>query len=266
MAGRSRTGARAPSLNPRQLAALKAAAPSGNDILANIDGLNEEIVEQAEAKGVELEVGPAPDLRNITPISEESVQNIRNMKTLVDTEEIYPQEPAVDELAAEQKRLDALLEEQRKQKATEAAAAPNEADPVKEELSIEQQVLQMLKKQPDAPSDAQIAAWKNKYGESGVQVMALGDSDVYVFTYLRRAQLQSIQLATTKQSQIEGMAKDPDEYMAEQVLKQCVLWPKLQVNFWYNSRAGVIPTLYQSIMLHSYHLTPQQAMVLTAQL
>jgi hypothetical protein len=88
-----------------------------------------------------------------------------------------------------------------------------------------------------------------------------------VFTYLRRTAFQKIQAAVAKQAQIEGMQKDPEEFMMEQVLKQCILFPRpLSLEFFYNSRSGVIPTLYSSIMLHSYHLTPQQAMVLTAQL
>ena len=262
-AGRSRYSA-PPSLNPRQLSALKAIGPTANQILSNIDDLNEEIEEQAEARGVVLATSEQEDPRAIKPRTEPLP-----IPQISPSEEIYAtQEPEVnnaDELAAEQARLDRLLAEQQARQAAQAASEP-EPEPASEEVSIEQQVLQLLHGRPNAPSAEQIAAWKQKYGQTGVQVLALGEEDVYVFTYLRRSQMKSIQDATIKQSQIEGMAKDPEEYMSEQVLKQCVLWPKLGVNFWYGSRAGVIPTLYQVIMLHSYHLTPQQAMVLTAQL
>jgi hypothetical protein len=262
MAGRVKSD-EIPSLNPRQLQALKSAGPSADDILANVGALNEEIVEQAEAKGVEL---ANPELEDIT--IPQQVKGQMEHAIMID-EAPEAAVPAPNNLDAINAELDKKLAEQQARRAAEAQAAIAEApEPVEEqaEMSIEEQVLELLKKSDGAPSEAQIAAWKAEYGAGGVQVMALGEGDVYVFTYLRRKHFQGIQAATIKQSQIEGMAKDPEEYMTEQVLKACVLWPKLDVKFWYNSRAGVIPTLYNSVMLHSYHLTPQQAMVLTAQL
>jgi len=268
VAGRRVRSDKIPSLNPRQLQTLKSVAPSADDILSNVDALNEEIVEQAEAKGVELAEG-APTLPG--PTRTEPYPKMRPLVALPGEDDtIYPQEPPVaKDLDAINAELDRKLAEQQARRAAEAQAAATEApEQVEEqvEMSIEEQVLELLHKSEGAPSEAQIAKWKQEYGPGGVQVMALGEGDVYVFTYLRRQHFQSIQAATIKQSQIEGMAKDPDEYMTEQVLKSCILWPKLTVKFWYNSRAGVIPTLYNSVMLHSYHLTPQQAMVLTAQL
>lgn len=244
MAGRRIRG-NPPSLDARALSRLKAAGPTPDQILENMDDLNDEIAEQAEAKGIEL-AGPAP--ARATPEQEQEVE---------------------DELDRINRELEEKLAIQRAAEA-ERAAAEAEAAPVQEEapeeIAIEDQVRAMLADQKNAPSAAQIAKWKQMYGEDAIQVLAMGKGDVYVFTYLRRAAFQKIQQAMAKQAQIEGMQKDPEEFMMEQVLKQCVLWPRLQVEFFYNSRSGVIPTLYSSVMLHSYHLTPQQAMVITAQL
>ena len=241
MAGSSRIRGNPPSLDARALQQLAARSPTGDQIFEHMGDLNDEIAEQAEADGVEL-AGPA---------------------------EVA--EP-VDELDQLNKELEEKLRRQRELEAARAEAEkaeqPEQAAPEQQEPpDIETQVLALLKDQKGAPSEAQIARWKREFGDSGVQVLAMGTGDVYVFTYLRRGAFQKIQQAIAKQAQLEGMAKDPEEFMMEQVLKQCILWPRpLGVEFFYNSRSGVIPTLYSSVMLHSYHLTPQQAMVITAQL
>ena len=240
MAGRIRGNP--PSLDARAIAQLKAAGPTPDQILKNMDDLNEEIVEQAQAKGVDL-AGLAQS---------EPEQNVEDELDRINRE--------LEEKLARQRAAEAEAA------AAEAEAAPQEQAPQEQEISIEDQVRQMLADHRGAPSAAQIAKWKQTYGEDAIQVLAMGKGDVYVFTYLRRAAFQKIQQAMSKQAQLEGMQKDPEEFMMEQVLKQCVLWPRLQVEFFYNSRSGVVPTLYSTVMLHSYHLTPQQAMVITAQL
>lgn len=227
MAGRIRGNP--PALDARSAALLKKASPTADQILSNMDDFNSELGAEAPA----------------------------------------PAEPEEDELDRINRELEEKLARQRELEAARAAEAAAEQPPAskeEEEATIEDQVRQMLMNHKNAPSEAQIEAWKRQYGEDALQVLSMGKNDVYVFTYLRRASFQKIQAAVAKQAQIEGMAKDPEEFMMEQVLKQCVLFPKLTVEFFYQSRSGVIPTLYSSVMLNSYHLTPQQAMVITAQL
>ena len=216
-----------PALDARSAALLQKVSPTGDDIWAGMEQLNEEV-------GAE-------------PVAEEAQE---------------------DELDRINRELEEKLAQQRELEAARAAEASEDepAAEAPEEMTVEDQVRKMLMDHKSAPSEAQIEAWKRQYGDDGIQVLSMGANDVYVFTYLRRASFQKIQTAMAKQAQIEGMAKDPEEFMMEQVLKQCVLWPKLSIEFFYNSRSGVIPTLYSSVMLNSYHLTPQQAMVITAQL
>ena len=68
--------------------------------------------------------------------------------------------------------------------------------------------------------------------------------------------------------EIDRIERDPEELLREKVIQMTVKWPRgiSSPEFLYNSRAGVVPTLYQTILLHSYFLSPQQAMMLTAQL
>lgn len=244
MAGRRIRG-NPPALDARSIARLQAVAPTADQIFEHMNDFNDEIVEQAAVSGVE--VVPFDKVEVVKDTGED----------MEDELDRYNRE--LDEKLARKRELEAA-------QAAEQAAEPKAQQAAPEEFDIEDQVRQLLTEQKNAPSPAQIEHWKREYGEEGVQVLAMGRGDVYVFTYLRRAAFQKIQAAMAKQAQLEGMSKDPEEFMMEQVLKQCVLWPKLGVEFFYNSRSGVIPTVYSSVMLHSYHLTPQQAMVITAQL
>jgi hypothetical protein len=223
-----------PGLDARSIAQLKKASLSANDILSNIDELN---AERDDFAKVPTQTLPA--------------QAVEEEDELERIEKAFAAKQARELAEAEAKAA--------AEKEKPAAQAPAK------EVSIEDQVRGLLREAKAGPSEAQIEAWKREYGEESVQVIALGKSDVYVFTYLRRINFQRIQIAMAKKAQLEP-DKDPEEFMTEQVLKQCVLWPKLSTEFFYNSRSGVIPTLYNAVMLHSYHLSPQQAMVLTAQL
>lgn len=232
-------------LSARSMEALRKATPTAQEILDNADAYNQEIKITAASEGIDL-VKPEDALNNL---------------------EITPSDE-LDRLNAE---FDEKLKAQAARKAAEEAAAAKKAaeegaKDTKKEMTIEDQVLDLLHNSKNAPSEAQIAAWKKTYGDDAIQLIAFGEKDVFIFTYLTRMSFQKIQIGLNKQAQIEGIAKDPEEFMMEQVIKQCVLFPKLPTEFFYNSRSGIIPTLYSSIMLHSYHLTPQQAMMFTVKL
>jgi hypothetical protein len=155
----------------------------------------------------------------------------------------------------------------------EAAVAPA---PVEEEVAEEvdpdevrrQQIMTLLDGCADAPSANQIAAWKRTHGETGVNAIAFGEGEAYVFTYLRRGVWQKIQSAIQQAVEKNALTNnDPDNELKEKVLQFCVLYPRpLNLEFFYQSRAGTIDTLFEIIMLHSYFLNTQQAMMLTTQL
>lgn len=256
-----------PGLNARQLQQLQSRSPTAEDIFKNIDHFNDEIVEQAVASGATVVEPTVEVIAELTPAQRRRAK-VREVPAIVKEASLPVAEPtqSLDDMNAE---LELKLEQQKIRLAAEAQAAA-EASPEPQEVveqDIATQVRQMLREAPNAPSEAQIAAWKQAHGVDGVQVLAMGKSDVYVFTFLRRKAFQQLQAAMAKRAQLDGMSGDPEEFMMEQVLKQCILYPRpLDIEFFYNSRSGVIPTLYNTIMLHSYHLSPQQAMVLTTQL
>lgn len=235
-------------LNAAQRALIEKSSISSADILKHLDTLNEEITE--------------------TYSTEKSLPTITNIK-----EETIMQESIDAQLAKEVAAAEAVAAAKRAamQAALEAAkeAAPKEEE--KEELSPEEQrkfqIFEILSKVKGAPTLESIEKLKLVHGKNAIHVLALGEDDIYIFTPLKRSQWQQIQrlVEATKASEINA---NPEELAKEKVVQYCVLWPQgiASPEFLYNSKAGVIDAVYQSIMLQSYFLSPQQTMMLTTQL
>lgn len=270
-------------ITPQQLRALQASSPSVSDILDNPEfakELHEEIVGTydqevaAEYKANDSDVATAKPLAEV----EESVAPLPSPRPapkvrMRPTPQPKPapvakEEPVSDyDIDKELEEMRAKMREMQARKEAEAAQAA--AEPEKEEdpaAKHRAEILKMLEKIPGAPSQKEIAALKQKYGDS-IHVVALGDEDVYLFTHLRRGQLMKIQETVAIQAQQPGFNQSPEEAMKEKILLNCIVWPRpLTPEFWYNSRSGVIDTLYELISIHSYHLSLQQAMMLTEKL
>jgi hypothetical protein len=132
------------------------------------------------------------------------------------------------------------------------------------EVMMKQQIFELLENRPDAPSANQIKIWKDEYGQSGIHVMAFGQDDVYVYHHLTRKQWRTIKEIMSKLD--PEQSDEVEEKLKEKVCLGCVLYPKLDTRWVENCKAGVVDSLYQMILLNSGFLTPQQAMLLTAQL
>lgn len=279
-----------PSLNARQMKALQANAPSVNDILDNpefLDELNGEIEDNYEQRAVTDSTAkqiaqfkePPKEARPFRRSSGDHAPRIPQ-------EDIYPEkktmpverpvrklpepslkaldpEAELDEMNRQAEARIAKRREKEEAEAAQAAPAPQEVSP---EEALRQQILGALNSHQTAPSEAQIAKWKAQYGDNGIYVLALNEDDVYVFTYLRRAQWQKIQQAVANAQKAE-LTQNADDTLKEKVLQFTVLWPRpLTVEFFANSRAGTIDTLFNVIMANSSFLQLSQAMILTTQL
>ena len=88
---------------------------------------------------------------------------------------------------------------------------------------------------------------------------------MYVYTHLTLPQWEKINDLVAK-AQGTPMADKINNMIREKVIRTAVLWPKLPPKFFQTCRAGLPDTLYQLILIHSYFLSPQQAMTLTTQL
>lgn len=147
-----------------------------------------------------------------------------------------------------------------------AKAKQEEAEPeVTQEEDFKNKILAALKSVPGAPNDAAIQQLKAQYGENGVFCLGVNDNEAYVFTFLRRAQWKKIQETLQQLKQVKDT--DGEDELKQKVVQACVLFPKpLPTEFFYNSRAGLIDSLFESIMAQSYFLSPQQVAFLTVAL
>ena len=234
-------------LTRSQQAAVERVGISAADVIQNMEALSEEIT---ETYGERREDMSSPSVSRPT----RPPQPIQAPKSRLESkaEEIQQRIPdRVDDLDA---MLDSAEQQIAEQKAEEATGP-----------DLLAQVRSLLAKSKDAPTPSQLEAWKQSYGD--IYCFALGPGDVYVFTYLKRAQWQRINEVMKEFQSKGGVAGDKlESQLKEKVVQNAVLYPKLTVEFFVNSRAGVVDGLFESIMFHSAFLAPQQVVNLTVQL
>lgn len=124
--------------------------------------------------------------------------------------------------------------------------------------------LGVLLAHPEAPSEKQLALWKKEFGDDGLHITIFSAKEIYVYTHLSRAMWKKVQeRMQTVQSQKDTVS---EEELQEIVVKYCIKWPVLTVEWQHNSKGGILGALYNAIMLQSYFLTPQQVMAITTDL
>ena len=239
-------------LNDAQLEALKSVSPTGNQILENLDSLNEEIDES-----ITKNIPKAKGVKKVRPGQEVRVEQSKPKRRLNRKRKNQEMNDLDSELAEMEKQLTAEKEAASQNQTQAQAETPEDA--------MKNQILEALKGLKGSPSQAQINAWKDARGANSVYVMAFSESDVYIYSFLTRGQHQKIQEIVKKAQETGNI--NIENMLKEKVVQNCVLWPKpLPVEFFYNSRAGVVDGLYEAIMIQSGFLSPQQLMLLTTQL
>jgi hypothetical protein len=240
-------------LNIEQIKALDSISVSAEDVFNNLDSLNEELVESGYSVENQEMTLPAPEAPKASGAVKKKTRKTKKRKSSKMTQAIPPERQPTFDLDQE---LDAASEELDNRNQVEAGGG---------EDMMKDQIMELLSNTPSAPNAQTIEKWKHQLGHNAVHVMAFGEGDVYIFTHLKRGQWKKIQDLMAK-AQEQG-AVDVEDSLKEKVVTYCTLWPKpLPVEFFYNSKAGVIDSLYQVILLNSYFLSPQQAMMLTTQL
>jgi len=279
------------TVDEKQVDALNSISVGPEHILENMDLLNEEIVESHTIDANETTATATPKLPEVSVPQSSSKKNKKNRKKVKTSNQRVPRsvarvgsEEGRAEIAEERRRknmptqettqtqssLDeelAALEKQLDTLRSTSAAAPTEVEDTNVTDGMREQIMELLKDTEGAPNEALINKWKMEYGANGVHVLALGEGDVYIFTHLKRGQWKKIQEVIAKMQETGTVGADLEDSLKEKVVQHSVLWPRpLTLEFFYNSRAGVMDSLYQVILLNSYFLTPQQAMLLTTQL
>lgn len=275
-------------LTPQQIRAMQANSPTPKDILENpafAKELHEEVTgtyslddaysyaEKHDKDIINRSSGHLAD--NFVP--EADPYDLNNLPPVEKEEAVKETPVANDEFLDAERELERQLEEARAARlkreeaaAAAAAEAAAQAQEPEEEVDYETQrvaaIKDLLSNIPGAPDEAGIQRLKQATGNS-LYVTAFGENEAYLFTHLKRGQFQKIQEVVGELAQADGFTQNPEDAMKEKVLQHCVVWPRpLTVEFFVNSRAGIVDSLYQNIMLHSYFLTPQQSLLITAQL
>lgn len=275
-------------LTPKQEQALRnASVPIDTSFFESLEKVNEEILESYPEPVVEKPkpmTSPVarPSGRALREQSRQQVLPARTEPKLVRQVEpiVKPVEPVAPKLPVPKPapvipKEEPIVEREEidldKELSSIGARAKQTIQPQEEQPSspsLGDQVLSLLKGLPNSPSDAQIAAWKAKLGSDGVYAIGFGKSDVYVFTHLTRGHYDKIQETMAdirKRGGVEGQKLESE--MQRKIVGACVLWPpKLPEEFFYMSRAGVVPALYEAIMMNSYFLTTQHIAMLTTTL
>jgi len=169
---------------------------------------------------------------------------------------------ALSRLKAEEPELEASLDDLLDD-IQEAASEPEVAEPI--ETQIKNDILSLLANREDAPTEEDIGRWKAQYGDEAIQVLGLDKDNVYIYTHITLSQWEKIQ-SIMQQIQGTAQAANVEKQLRDRVIRSAVLWPPLPKDFFSRCRAGLPDTIYQLIMIHSYFLSPQQAMSLTIQL
>jgi hypothetical protein len=145
--------------------------------------------------------------------------------------------------------------------------APQAESPITQEDIMQIQVMNLFNKREDKPSKADREFWAEQYGKNACKIAAYGDDDVYIYRHLTRGEWKKLREVMRKlQNGGESDNEELTERLKERVVMGAILWPKLSENWLENSKAGVIDALYESIMLHSNFVTPQQAILFTTEM
>ena len=251
------------SLDSKTKDAINKGCPTGNDIIRSLPEsafipYEEDVKEKETIPEVKIEKRKA------------RLQKKKELALKKKALDSFKEESTIEKIIKEESKmsldleLDSILEEA-KPKTTET---PEEVEVVNKQDSsdnMRQQILGLLANDDNAPSLEEIEAWKEKYGNNGIHVMSFGDNDNYIYHHLTRGEWKKIKEVMKKLRDSEN-AEELEEKLKEKVVCGCVIWPETGEAWLENSKAGVVDSLYQMILLNSGFLTPQQAMLLTTQL
>lgn len=274
-------------LSEKALQALQRTSPTGNDIIKSLPKSafipvqkkdNSEEILKAQKKETEnllilKSINKAKDRRRLKrqkSFLKKEVEN-KNKKSFTFFNQIIYKINPIEKIKEFNMSLEeelAMLEKEIEKKNVQAEnpEAVFSDEPAPQQVEMKDQILQILKNLKGAPSEEVINSWKEKYGKSGVHVMAFGEDDVYIYHHLTRGEWRKIKEIMNKLKETNSDADEIEEKLKEKVVLYCVLFPKVNEQWLDDCKAGVLDSLYQMILLNSGFLTAQQAMLLTTQL
>lgn len=119
-------------------------------------------------------------------------------------------------------------------------------------------LVDLVKKHPESPSQETIEQWKAKYGE--IFASGLSNEELFIFRPLNRSEWVTLQETISKPE------LEINNYQFEEmVCDSCLLWKSIKVS-WAQGKAGTPTSLYEQIMQNSNFMTPQAASLFVVKL
>lgn len=234
----------------REQELLKENSLSPDQIFENLEGLKEEVQESYPG----LIVGERPTKAVERPADKVIESKRRNINTKKEKEQ--PKANAPLKVVGKEAKMDLDKELDNIVSKTTVSEEPEEVDQ-------RVQLLKMLEK-INGPSERQINAWKQEHGPEGVHVTVFSAKEIYVYKHLTAAAWRKVKETIELMQSKKDTTSEDD--IKDTVVRHCVLWPILSIEWKHGSRAGIVSALYDSIMLNSYFLSPQQVMAITTEL
>lgn len=254
-------------LDERVLEKLKRRSPNAESILGSLPA--SAFIPIQKTMSVVQEEQPVAEKTNLKKAKErrdkkklrkkKQIQEKPIEKTIINT--LIENKPVLEPNMNLEEELESLSQEVKVQ--AEVAEESFEEEGIQTDLK--DQILTLLKGEPNAPSQTVVDAWKDQYGRSGIHAMAFGEGEVYIYHHLTRGEWKKLKELMTR-LQESSNSNEIEEKLKEKVVLHCILFPKVDAKWLEMCKAGVIDSLYQMILLNSGFLTPQQAMLLTTQL
>lgn len=136
---------------------------------------------------------------------------------------------------------------------------PQQEEEVKEPEK-EKTLKDLLMEHSEAPSQAQLDEWKNRFNGE-VYTSALSQDDFFIFRPLNRQEFSELQV----------MLSNPEVQLSqldveERIVSMCLLWSTESAQRSMESKAGTFSTVHEQIMQNSNFMNPAMASQLVIKL
>lgn len=136
--------------------------------------------------------------------------------------------------------------------ADENNAAPEQAEPTKEQQEDKMYAYLLETFGDQAPTADTVAGWKNTYRR--VRLLPLSDEEVYFIRPIKRNEYKAL----LNTAQTSG-GEDQETFLREAIVAKCVLWPKMDTAQFADGFAGTIDSIY-TIVMDASNFVSQEAL------
>lgn len=112
---------------------------------------------------------------------------------------------------------------------------------------------------PSAPTEEKVTEWKSRHRR--VRVLPLSDREIYFYRPIKRSEYKTL----LNTAQTTG-GDDPDNFLKEQIVHHCVLWPVMDSAQFNDAFGGTLDSLYSVIMEASNFLSQEALFTIVREL